>query len=109
MNRFPFFDLTRQYQTIKGEIQEVVGQVFEKQAFVMGDEVSGLEIELAAYIGVKHALTCGSGTDALVLALKAMGIGEGDEVITPAFSFFASTSSVLLVGARPVFLRYRKI
>jgi dTDP-4-amino-4,6-dideoxygalactose transaminase len=103
MTRFPFFDLTRQFQTIKTEVNEVVQKVFEKQAFVMGDEVSSLEAELAKYIGVKHAITCSSGTDALVLALKALDVGPGDEVITPAFSFFASTSSILLTGARPVF------
>lgn len=103
MNRFPFFDLTRQYKDIKNEVQETVLRVFDKQAFVMGDEVTGLEAELARYIGVKHAVTCGSGTDALVLALKALDIGPGDEVITPGFSFFASTSSILLTGAKPVF------
>lgn len=102
--QFPFFDLTRQYQTIKDEIQPLVASIFEKQAFVMGAEVEGLEKELAAYIGVKHAITCGSGTDALVLALKTMGIKPGDEVLTVPFSFFASTSSILLCEARPVFV-----
>ena len=103
MPLFPFFDLTRQYETIKPEIMETVTKVFEKQAFVMGDEVLNLEKELAGYIGVKHAVTCSSGTDALVLALKAVGVGAGDEVITPGFSFFASSSSILLAGATPVF------
>ncbi len=103
MGNFPFFDLTRQYQGIKNEVQPVIQAIFERQSFVMGEEVTKLESELSQYMGVKHAITCSSGTDALVLSLKALGIGEGDEVITPAFSFFASTSSVLLAGARPVF------
>ena len=103
MGRFPFFDLTRQYQTIKNEIQPVILSLFERQSFVMGEEVTNLEFELAQYMGVKHTITCSSGTDALVLALKALGIGPGDQVITPAFSFFASTSSILLTEARPVF------
>jgi dTDP-4-amino-4,6-dideoxygalactose transaminase len=103
-SQFPFFDLTRQHQTIKNEVMEVVARVFEKQAFVMGDEVTQLENELARYMGVKHVVTCANGTDALVLALKAMGIGEGDEVLTTPFSFFASTSSILLAGAKPVFV-----
>lgn len=101
---FPFFDLTRQYKSLKPQILETVSRTFEKQAFVMGDEILGLEKELAAAIGVKHALTCASGTEALVVALKALGIGPGDEVITTPFSFFASTSSILLAGARPVFV-----
>ncbi|MCC6276304.1 MAG: DegT/DnrJ/EryC1/StrS family aminotransferase [Oligoflexia bacterium] len=100
---FPFFDLTRQYQEIKGEVLERVNQIFEKQTFILGQEVTDFEQEIASYIGVKFALTCGSGTDALVLALKAMGVGAGDEVITSPFSFFASASSILLAGAKPVF------
>jgi dTDP-4-amino-4,6-dideoxygalactose transaminase len=102
-HKFPFFDLTRQHQVLKNEVMERVGLIFEKQAFVMGQEVTDFEKEVASYIGVKHALTCSSGTDALVLALKAMGIGQGDEVITTPFSFFASASSILLSGATPVF------
>lgn len=102
--KFPFFDLTRQYETLKQEILPVVHKVFEKQAFVMGEEVTQFEKEVADYIGVKYAVTCSSGTDALVLALKTLGIGPGDEVITPPFSFFASTSSILLCGAKPIFV-----
>jgi dTDP-4-amino-4,6-dideoxygalactose transaminase len=103
MNRFPFFDLTRQYTQIKSEVMTKVTEVFDKQAFVMGDEVTKLESELSEYIGVKHSITCSSGTDALVLALKALDIGSGDEVITTPFSFFASTSSILLAGGTPTF------
>ncbi len=102
--KFPFFDLTRQYQTLKEEMMPIVQRTFEKQAFVMGEEVTLLEKELAEFIGVKHAITCGSGTDALVLAMKAMGVKPGDEIMTPPFSFFASTSSILLCEALPVFV-----
>lgn len=102
--KFPFFDLTRQYQTLKEEVEPVISKIFEKQAFVMGDEVSLFEKEVAHYMGVKHAITCSSGTDALVLALKAMNIKSGDEILTTPFSFFASTSSILLCDAKPVFV-----
>src|ERR1700722_17085463 len=102
--QFPFFDLTRKYQLLKPQILETVARVFEKQAFVMGDEVLNFEKEMAAFIGTKHAITCSSGTEALVLALKTMGIGAGDDVVTTPFSFFASTSSILLVGANPIFV-----
>lgn len=101
--RFPFFDLTRQYQGLKNDVMKSVQQVFEKQAFVMGEEVTSFEAEVGRYMGAKHAITCSSGTDALVLALKTLGIGPGDDVLTTPFSFFASTSSILLAGARPVF------
>ncbi len=102
--KFPFFDLTRQYQTIKDEVMASMTQIFEKQAFVMGNEVVQLEKELADYMGVKHAVTCSSGTDALVLALKTLGIKRDDEIITVPFSFFASTSSILLAEAKPLFV-----
>jgi len=104
MARFPFFDLTRQYQTIKNEVMEVIPKLFEKQTFIGGEEVVNLEKELAAYVGVKHAITCSDGTDALIIALHALDIGPGDEVITPAYSFFASTGSILACHARPVFV-----
>jgi dTDP-4-amino-4,6-dideoxygalactose transaminase len=83
---------------------KVVEKVFDQQGFVGGDEIACLETELAKMLGVKHAVTCGSGTDALVLALKTLGLRPGDEVITTPFSFFASTSSILLCEAKPVFV-----
>ncbi len=103
-NRFPFFDLTRQFKTIKPQVMEAVERVFDKQGFVMGDEVTGLESDLARMMNVKHAITCSSGTDALVLAIKALDIRPGDEIITVPFSFFASTSAILLTEAKPVFV-----
>jgi len=102
--KFPFFDLTRQFKTIKPDVMKAVGRAFDKQAFVMGEEVTGLESELAQFLDVKHAITCSSGTDALVLAIKALDVRPGDEIITVPFSFFASTSAILLAGAKPVFV-----
>lgn len=99
----PFIDLVAQYRTIRDEIREVVDRCFESQQFVLGEEVSLLEQEIAAYCDSRYAVSCASGTDALILSLLALGIGPGDEVITSPFTFFASASSIHRVGARPVF------
>jgi dTDP-4-amino-4,6-dideoxygalactose transaminase len=98
----PFIDLVAQYQTIRDEVREVVDQCFESQHFVLGDEVAALEQEIAEYCDSKHAVACASGTDALVLALLALGIQPGDEVITSPFTFFATAGSIHRVGAVPV-------
>ncbi|MCL4113509.1 UNVERIFIED_CONTAM: hypothetical protein GTU68_033664 [Idotea baltica] len=100
----PFIDLVAQYKTIKDEVKQAVDQVFETQAFVLGNEVAALETEIASYCEARHAIGCASGTDALVLSLMALGIGEGDEVITSPFTFFATASSIARVGATPVFV-----
>ncbi|MEM1061041.1 MAG: DegT/DnrJ/EryC1/StrS family aminotransferase [Planctomycetota bacterium] len=100
----PFIDLKAQYKTIKAEIDAAVAEVFESQYFVLGPNVTGLEEEIAAYTGATHAIGCASGTDALILALQALDIGPGDEVITSPFTFFASGSSIHRVGATPVFV-----
>ncbi len=98
----PFIDLVAQYQTIRSEIREAVDHCFENQHFVLGEEVTRLEEEIAEYCDSRFAIGCASGTDALILALLALGIGPGDEVITSPFTFFASASSIHRVGARPV-------
>ena len=98
----PLLDLKGQYQSIKSEIDEVVQRVIESQYFILSPEVNSLEEEVAEYMGTAHAVGVASGTDALVLALRACGIGEGDEVITTPFTFFATTESISNVGARPV-------
>ncbi|NJD06191.1 MAG: DegT/DnrJ/EryC1/StrS family aminotransferase [Methylococcaceae bacterium] len=100
----PMVDLKTQYHRLKPEIDQALAEVLESCAFVLGPNVQAFEKEAAAYLGVKHAIGCASGTDALHLALRAAGIGEGDEVITSAFTFIATAEAIRYVGARPVFV-----
>ena len=95
-------DLKRQYQPLHEELLAAVGHVLETQQFILGEPVAAFEKAAAAQLGVAHALGCSSGTDALWLALAAAGIGPGQAVLTTPFSFFASSSSILRVGAIPV-------
>ena len=92
-----------EYRVLKGEIDEAVGRVLASGRYILGPEGEGLERELAAYVGVSHAVGVNSGTDALHLALVAAGVGPGDDVIVPAFTFFATAEAVSYTGARPVF------
>lgn len=96
----PLLDLKAQYSTLRHEIQPVVEEVFETQWFVGGAHVSGLEQEVAQYVGAEHGVGVTSGTDALLLALWAMGVGPGDEVITTPYTFFATVGSIARLGAR---------
>jgi dTDP-4-amino-4,6-dideoxygalactose transaminase len=100
----PFIDLVAQHQTIAAEIHEAVDRVFSSQMFVLGEEVAQFESECAQYCDANDAISCASGTDALLLALMALGIGPGDEVVTTPFSFFATAGVIHRVGARPVFV-----
>jgi dTDP-4-amino-4,6-dideoxygalactose transaminase len=100
----PFIDLVPQYQEMSGEVLAAVERVLSEQKFILGDEVAALEAELAAYCDARHAIGCNSGTDALILALQALDIGYGDEVITTPFSFFATASAICRAGAIPVFV-----
>ncbi|QDT16342.1 DegT/DnrJ/EryC1/StrS family aminotransferase [Alienimonas californiensis] len=100
----PFIDLQAQHATIRTEVMEAVSRVFESQAFVLGEEVSNFEADAAEYCDARHAIGCASGTDALLLALMACGVGPGDEVITSPFTFFATAGSIHRVGATPVFV-----
>jgi dTDP-4-amino-4,6-dideoxygalactose transaminase len=100
----PFIDLVAQHQTIAGEIHDAVDRVFASQLFVLGEEVAQFEAECAQYCDANDAISCASGTDALLLALMALGIGPGDEVVTSPFSFFATAGCIHRVGARPVFV-----
>lgn len=100
----PILDLTAQYNSIKSEIDIAIARVVDSQHFILGPEVKSFEKEVAAYCGAKYAVGVASGTDALILSLKAFGIGEGDEVITTPFTFFATAESISLVGAKPVFV-----
>jgi dTDP-4-amino-4,6-dideoxygalactose transaminase len=95
-------DLKRQYRPLHDELLKAVGDVLEKQQFILGEPVAAFEKSAAAQLGVAHAVGCSSGTDALWLALAAVGIGPGDAVITTPFSFFASTSAILRAGAKPL-------
>lgn len=99
-----FRDLAKQYQTLKADIDQAMIDVASQSHYIMGPQVKELERDLAAYVGVKHCLTCANGTDALTLALKAWGIGPGDAVFVPDFTFFASAEVVALEGATPVFV-----
>jgi dTDP-4-amino-4,6-dideoxygalactose transaminase len=99
----PMLDLTRQYAGIRDEIQAEVGKVFESQRFILGEQGAALERELAEALGAPHAIGVSSGTDALLAALMAFDVGPGDEVVVPAFSFFATAGVVSRLGAVPVF------
>lgn len=99
-----FRDLKKQYEHLKPEIDRAMTEVAASGAYIMGDPVKALEQELAEYVGVKHCLTCANGTDALTLALKAIGVGKGDAVFVPDFTFFATAEVVSLEGATPVFV-----
>ena len=100
----PFVDLKTQYQSIKEEIMAAVGHVLETGQFVLGEEVSKLEQEFAAYVDAKHAIALNTGTSGLHLALLAAGVGPGDEVITVPFTFVATAAAIRYTGAVPVFV-----
>lgn len=97
-------NLKKQYATIKEEADKKVLEVLSSAQYIMGENVKEFEKEISEYLGIKHSISVGNGTDALVIALKALGIGEGDEVITTPFTFFATAESISFVGATPVFV-----
>lgn len=99
-----FRDLGAQYKSLQLDIDNAISKVLSSGLYIGGQEVSRLEEELASYVGVKHCITCGNGTDALQLALMAWGIGEGDAVFVPDFTFFSSGEVVAAVGATPIFV-----
>lgn len=102
--KVPFLDLKLQYKGLMGEITPRLADIFENTAFIGGNYVQKFEKEMADYLGVKHAIGCGNGTEALVLALRACNVQPGDEVITTPFTFFATAESIASVGAVPVFV-----
>lgn len=97
-------NLKRQYESIKEEVDKEVLDVLSAGQYIMGKNVKEFEREVSEYIGTKHSVSVGNGTDALIIALKALGIGKGDEVITTPFTFFATAESISFVGATPVFV-----
>jgi len=103
----PLIDLKAQYLSIKEEIDKAIEKVLINGNFILGEEVKKFEEEVARYIGVKYAIGVNSGTDALFLALKSLDIGNGDEVITTSFSFFATAEVISLTGAKPIFVDIR--
>ena len=102
--KVPLLDLKAQHETMREDIAEAIAEVVDSQWFIMGPNVSALEEEVAAYVGAKHAIGCGSGSDALLLALMAVGVGHGDEVLCPSYTFFATAGAIYRLGAKPVFV-----
>ena len=102
--KIPILDLQPEVEALWEDLNRAVQEVLRSGRFVLGPNVEAFEEEVAAYMGVKHAIGMNSGTDALVIALRAAGIGPGDEVITTPFTFYATGEAVSLVGATPVFV-----
>lgn len=103
-NPIPLFTLNRQWATVEKDVRQALERVFATQQFILGPEVAEFEKEIAAYLGVRFAIGVSSGTDALLAALMALGVGPGDEVVTSPFTFFATAGVVARLGARAVFV-----
>ena len=97
-------DLKSQYLKIKDDVDSAINDVINSTQFINGSHVKEFQSELASYLGVKHVITCGNGTDALQIAMMALGLRPGDEVITPSFTYIATTEVIALLGLKPVFV-----
>ena len=97
-------DLKSQYLHIKNDVDKAISKVIDSSQFINGDEVKSFQKELASYMDVKHVITCGNGTDALQISMMALGLKPGDEVITPSFTYIATTEVIGLLGLKPVFV-----
>ena len=102
--KVPLLDLVSQHASVRSEVEAAVNAVVERQGFVMGPEVAELERQIADLSGARHGVACASGTDALLLVLRSLDLAPGDEVITPAFTFFATAGAIHNVGGTPVFV-----
>src|SRR5215208_5636823 len=100
----PLLDLKQQHAALREELRAAVERVLDSQQFILGEDVRLLEAELARYTRARYAVGCGSGSDALLLALLALDVGAGAEVVTTPFTFFATAGAVVRAGARPVFV-----
>ncbi len=100
----PFFDLAAQQEQIKSKIEKRIAKVLSHGQYILGPEVSELEEKLTEYTGAKYCISCGNGTDALQIALMALGVGLGDEIITPSFSYIATAEAAAILGAKPVYV-----
>ena len=100
----PPLDLRAQYETIRDEVREAIDRVCDSQHFILGPEVTALEQEVGSFCGVRQAIGLSSGTDPLLAALMAIGVGSGDEVVTTSYSFFATAGVIARLGAHPVFV-----
>ncbi|MEI6084995.1 MAG: DegT/DnrJ/EryC1/StrS family aminotransferase [Verrucomicrobiota bacterium] len=100
----PFFDLRPQYAALQAELEAAVLKVMRETRYILGPEITELETALAKFTGAKHAIACSSGSDALLLALMALDVGHGDEVIAPTHTFFATAGAIARLGAKPVFV-----
>ncbi|MCQ4923222.1 DegT/DnrJ/EryC1/StrS family aminotransferase [Tissierella carlieri] len=104
LKKIPLIDLKPQYQSIEKTLNEVTLNVLSSSSYIIGENVKEFEKEFSKYLGVNNSISVGNGTDALIIALKALGIGQGDEVITTPYTFFATAESISFVGATPVFV-----
>src|SRR5258708_17496597 len=102
--RVPLVDLTAQFRPIKTEVMQAIEAVLDSMHLFLGPNTAAFEAEFAAYCGTRSCVTVANGTDALHLALRAAGVGQGDEVITVAHTFFASTEAIVMAGATPVYV-----
>ncbi|MGH2905530.1 MAG: DegT/DnrJ/EryC1/StrS family aminotransferase [Solirubrobacterales bacterium] len=103
MSQIPLFDTASQLLPLRGELDRAVARVLDSGRYILGPEVSAFEEEFATYVDAEHAVGVGNGTDALMLALRAVGVLPGDDVVVPSFSFYASAEAIAAIGARPVF------
>ena len=99
----PLFDTSTPVSSLRAELRAAVARVLDSERYILGPEVSAFESEFAAYCGVEHAVGVANGTEAITIALRAMGVGPGDEVVVPSFTFYASVEAIPPTGARPVF------